>query len=168
MEPLFENHYIWTKKMLREMYYRAYRPFLIVFGAIVVLSVLSLAVDLLFSETPLDPIPPLTLVVIVLAAAYLFLPLITAVATYNRMKKLYGSVPEVTIRFFEDHFVNITRQTGAVLNLEYAQIKKVLETKSLLLLKLSGQVFILLGKDCFTKGSAASLRVFLHGKMKKR
>ena len=79
----------------------------------------------------------------------------------KRLIQLYGSEPDVTVRFYDDHFVDQTKQTGAELNLQYAQIIRILETKSLLLLKLRGATFILVDKNGFTRGDAASLKAFL-------
>ena len=169
MEPLFENKYSWTRKMLREMNYRVYRPWLIVIGTIAALMLALLVFASVKTSTPFVQYLSLPVVIFfVIAVLYMFLPLYSAVMTYSRMAKLYESAPDVTVRFFEDRFIDFTRQSDAKLDLQYAQITKVMETNSLLLVKLKGRFVIMIDKNGFTRGSADGLRVFLREKMRSR
>ena len=169
MEPLFENRYIWSKKALREMHYRVFRPWIIGISVLVALVILAIVFLSLLSGTPLrEFLSPPFFVLIVLYVIILLLPLYQAAITNKRLIQLYGSEPDVTVRFYDDHFVDLTKQTGAELNLQYAQIIRILETGSLLLLKLRGATFILVDKNGFTRGDAASLKAFLQQKKNAR
>lgn len=169
MEPLFENRFIWTKKALREMSYRAFRPGLVALAVIVALLWLSVLFLSLIIGTPFRELlsPPL-FALIGIYAVYALLPLLQADMTYRRTSQLYGGAPDVTVQFFDDHFIDQTRQTGAELNLSYSQIKRILETDSLLLLKLSSRFFIMIDKNGFTRGDAATLKAFLQQKTNAR
>ena len=163
MEPLFENRFTWSKKALREMHYRVFRPWLIGIGVLVALFLLMIVFLSFFSGMPLrEFLSPPFFVLIVFYIIFLFLPLYQAAVTNRRLLQLCGSEPDVVVRFYDDHFVDQTKQTGTELNLQYAQIIRIMETGSLLLLKLKGATFILVDKNGFTRGDAASLIEFLH------
>lgn len=169
MEPLFENTCVWTKKTLREMYYRVYRKWLIVVGVIAALVLLMLLGLSLWFSIPLREMPwKEGLVLLALVVFFAFLPWIQSAAAYKRYVSLYGSAPENRLRFREGRFENENTQSGGHMEHEYAQIRRVMETKSLLLLKLKAKWIIMLDKDGFTRGDAASLQEFLREKLADR
>ena len=162
MEPLFENKFTWSKKMLREMHYRVFRPWLIWIGVMIALLILVVVFLSVFTGTPLrEFLSPPFFVLIAFYVIFLLLPLYQAAMTNKRLIQLYGSAPDVVVLFYDDHFIDQTKQTGAELNLQYSQIKRIMETESLLLLKLRSATFILVDKNGFTRGDAASLKEFL-------
>ncbi|MEN6596040.1 MAG: YcxB family protein [Clostridiaceae bacterium] len=82
------------------------------------------------------------------------LPRISARTTLKRYQVLYHADVVSELQFFEDHILMQSEQTKEHIELQYAQIKKVVRTKNLYLLQLSAQLVLLADKAGFQSGAS--------------
>ena len=163
MEPLFENACVWTKKAIRQMYYRVYRNWIITILVIVALNLVSIILNSLYSGIPVLRLmlEHSLLVVYALAVFFALKPWINSAVMYRRYFSLYRAEQKTVLRFYEDRFTQSGIRSSGETTFEYVQICRVMETRDLLLLKLKGKWVLLLDKNGFTRGDPSSLKAFL-------
>ena len=161
MDILFENRFVRTKEILQEFYRHAYFKNPVILGGDLALLAL-LAVSLILWGTHL----PLAVVIVVpVVAAAQFLTYTRAVnAVVKRDAELTnGGGLEVVVTVTPEKLVN-TDSTGAALELPYDKVKKVVQTKRLILLQSEAKFWYLLPKDTFTRGTPEEFLAFLKTK----
>jgi hypothetical protein len=76
--------------------------------------------------------------------------------TLKRYQVLYHAEVVSELQFFEDHVLMQSEQSKEHIELQYAQIKKVIRTKNLYLLQLGAQLILLTDKTGFANGASCS------------
>ena len=161
MEILFENRFVRTKEILREFYRYAYfkNPTILI-ADIALLALLAVSLLLWGTHLPLAVV----IVVPVVAAAQYWTYTRAVNAVMKRDDELTaGGKLEVTAAATEEKLVN-TDSTGASMELPYDKVKKIAQTKSLILLRSQANFWYILPKNTFTKGTAEEFLAFLKSK----
>lgn len=165
MEPLFENTCVWTRKTILELHRRVRRLFSIVLEAIVALEFVHFLILILRERLYMDfTLMAAAALFAILLAAVPFFPRISAAIAYKRYLNLFRQEQVSHTCFYEDRFTLGSMPSGGETTLEYAQIRRVMETKSLLLLRLTGKWIVMVDKSGFTRGDVATLKAFLQKK----
>lgn len=100
-------------------------------------------------------------------AWYIVTPYYVANTNHKRQNTALGGDAETETSFYEDRFVTITLQSKSELSLQYAQIRRVIKTRSLYLIVLPQQLVVSLDQKGFTTGSPEGLEAFLKEKAPK-
>ena len=155
MEPVFINHCTLNKKNLAEMAKHTRR------GARVIVNICSVLL-LLVALTEYFVIYDFSTAFFALFLGVFFfayvqlLPRISARMTLKRYQVLYHAEVVSELQFFEDHVLMQSEQSKEHIELQYAQIKKVIRTKNLYLLQLGAQLILLADKTGFSDGASCS------------
>lgn len=164
MDTLFENSYIrdesFIKKMYRFIFFSTGRGiFTYIFSFIIILNGVAVIATEKYSFG-----------IFYISLAILFLALY--VLSYYRNVKYYlrrdmemnnGGYSTVRIDVYNDYF-HFATTSGTNVDISYMQIRKVWETKDLILLMSDSKLVYVLSKDNFTKGSATGFLEFLRSK----
>lgn len=150
-----ENEYTMTNKLLREYVYNSLCKKTIIICYVI--SILGFCMYILDSNSIMLT-GSLTLLFITIV-----LPIITIKQIEETGKRLNnGKIEKTKVKFFD----NIVMDEGkAHLEFEYSQIKQVIETKNLIILKISRQNAILVLKDGFIEGDYKKFLEFINDKI---
>lgn len=78
--------------------------------------------------------------------------------------ELYHTEIESELQFFDDSILSLSEQTKTESRLDYTQIKTVLRTKNLYIIRLGAQLVLLVDKYGFTKGGCADFEMLMRQK----
>jgi len=154
---MFENEYTITKELIKEYVNNFLCKKYSIIGYII--AILGL-IMFLFTK---DLIMLIVAFVCILAA--ILTPITATKQLFENSKRLNnGKIEKTYIKFAE----NIIMDEGkAHFEFEYAQIKKVLQTKNFIILKTSNQTAILVLKEGFVKGNKEQFITFINEKIMK-
>ena len=158
MEALFENHYERTKEMFREYcgYMFFARPSMLILD---VLLVLFTAAAILLGVTPGILLSP-----VIIAAAQIYMYFYTANTMVKRDAEVTsGGTIRVDAAATEDRLL-FKASNGSEQELPYAKMKKIIQTKRLILIRSEANLCYILPKDTFTKGTPEAFLAFLKEK----
>lgn len=162
MQPLFECRYThdeeWANDFFRWMYFR--RPILWV-CYVLLAAMFAVAVYDGMVWGRLNPLP-LICPPILLATAVLF-AFSRPRMTMKRQREMYGEPVEITLRVTDEQIV-AKQSNGAEYHLNYADIRKVMQTPRYVYVKSKTQLVHSFKKDGFTVGTAADFLEFLRCK----
>ena len=161
MDILFENRFVRTKEILQEFYRHAYFKNPVILGGDLALVAL-LAVSLLLWGSHL-PLAVAVVVPVVLAAQYWSYQRAVKAVMKRDDEITSGGDLEVTVTVTPEKLLN-KDSTGAALELPYDKVRKVVQTKNLILLQSEAKFWYLLPKDTFTQGTAEDFLAFLKTK----
>lgn len=95
------------------------------------------------------------------------IPQITVKKTLKRYDELYHTEIVNELHFLEDSIFSTSPQTKAESTIPYSQIKKVLRSKNLYIIRLGAQLVLLVKKDGFSKGGCADFELLMKQKTTK-
>ena len=150
MEPLFTNKCTYTKSTLQEAmlnYQKRQRTFVIIF--MIALAVISLLQLILSGEMP--NLIFLLLLVLMFVSAFVLIPYFSANLSYKRNNEIFHEEVVNTITFFDDHFISLAMPSNATTDIQYSQLKRVVETKQHYLLVVSQNLFYIIDKSGFDR-----------------
>ena len=166
MEPLFTNKCTYTKSTLRESlmnYQKRQRTLIVILiGAVAVISLIQLVLT--------GEVPTLTLLLFLIVMylfAFVFVPIISSNLAYKRNNEIFHEEVVNTFSFFEDHFVSLTTPSNATIDIQYSQLKRVVETKQYYLLVMSQNLFYIIDKNGFDRVNTFEFTKFLREKAPK-
>lgn len=163
MEPQFENRCRFSKENLLEMTKRIRKPstiYLLVCSAI--LFVCS-AVLFFYLYDLTRGIAALFLALFFISYA-LFLPRFSVSRLQKQYRELYHAEIVSDIAFFDDYLFSTCEQTKGETKTDYTQIKRIMRTQHLYLLRLGAHVVYLVDRGGFSKGNAADFEAFIREK----
>lgn len=164
MEPLFENNYTRDKNLAKEMYQHIFfkRPLNMVLNG---LLLLVFVVNLSIAIGTNDWSNGLYLIIIPVFFGYEVFTYYRAVNTMVKrdLEVNQGQKIEIVVTVSEEGLQQ-KASTGGESQLAYADIKKTMQTKNLILLQSEANLLYILRKDTFTKGNAKEFVAFLQGK----
>lgn len=153
MEPLFINHCAHNKKNLAEMVKHARRGVRVIVNIcavfLLIIALIEYFVIYDFSTAFFSFFLGLFFFVYVQ-----LLPRIAARMTLKRYKVLFQAEVISELQFFEDHVLMQSEQSKEHIEIQYAQIKRVIRTKNLYLLQLGAQLILLADKTGFANGAS--------------
>lgn len=162
MDVLFENTHVRTKELAKEIYgYFYFRRKLYIFGWIVCgLSFVTNLVCAIFGDS-------YSTTIFILAPFIVLLPLYAYLRQVNIMvkrdKEVHGKEIEVTT-VVTDEFIQQTASTGSVNKITFDNIKVVIQTKNLILLRSKANLLYIFRKDTFIVGDKSEFISFLKNK----
>lgn len=162
METRFENRYTLTKSVVREFKYRMLKPVLTavlaaVFGAIFI------ALGIYARESSQIVIG---VMLIILGALFIIITEWDAKRTWNMMCEQANHKPiEALITFTDEKAVNQSRGMEGRIELDYADIKKVVVSKNLIILVTRAKLGHMLRRDSFTIGTEEEFMEFIKERM---
>lgn len=162
MEILFENNYTRNKEWAKDChgYICFRRPTMIVFQIICILYFIIGILDSIFTKSVCWQY---------ISLALIFYPLIVFVYIRNvnteikRDLEIHGKAIEVTLAVTED-IIKQSSSTGAELQLNYNDIKRVVQTKKYIYLLSKTNTIYSFKKDSFSVGSTNEFLLFLKNK----
>lgn len=161
METRFENRYTLTKSVVREFKYRMLKPVLTavlagVFGAIMI------ALGVYAHETHKIL---LGVVLLILGAMFIVVTEADINRTWKMMCEQANHKPiEAIVTFTDEKAVNASRGMESRIELDYADIKKVVVTKNLIVLVTKAKLGHMLRRDSFTVGDEKGFLEFIEQK----
>ncbi len=162
MDVLFENSHIRDKEGTKDVYgYICFRrPIIIVFYVIFALHILAniynaIAIDIYYGYYIFFPVIWVALVV--------FLYNKRVNTTIKRDLELHGKAIEFTLRVTED-MIKLSQSTGSEFQINYRDIKKVVQTRKYIYLWSKTNMLYPFKKDAFTVGNADEFLLFLKNK----
>lgn len=166
MEALLVNKCAFNKENLTEMVKTTRKASRIVITVCVVVFLLLAAVNyfLLYDVF-------MTIIMLFCAAFFgvfeALVPGISVKKILKRYDELYHTEIVSELHFFEDSIFSTCPQTKAESTILYPQIKKVLRSKNLYIIRLGAQLVLLVKKDGFTKGGCADFELMMRQKATK-
>jgi hypothetical protein len=156
MEPLFKNSFKFTRELFIELFKdlnRLYRIVLLLIGI----------AFLIFAMLSVGGYYVITIIFFGLGAYFIYMSIggymLGSNRTYKKMQMQGCILENIYTAQFKDN--ELHDGTGTY---NYAQIKRVRETKELLILKTENNTLIPLKKDCFTTGTYDDFKKFLREK----
>ena len=162
MEILFKNSYVRNKELAKEIYryYYFQRKWLVACYVLLLLCFLGNILISIFERTYNWGV----LVFIPLFFLFQFYCYFRQVNTMiKRDSEVHGKEISVETIVTNDYIQN-TASTGAVNKLEYDKIRKVAQTKNLILLHSKANLIYIFRKDTFTQGNKEDFACFLRRK----
>lgn len=165
MEPRFVNRYHRTRDVYREIYqYVCFtRPVVLIFDW---LFLLYAAIELV--QHALGHESGFTAAMVYIAiwnAIKLFIYLRSVKLATRREAEAGGGLPSECVMSVTDTYIEQVRlcadNTSGVFRLEYANIKKIIQTRHLILLQTPAKQLLIFHKACFTLGTEAEFKAFL-------
>ena len=166
MEPKFINRYTMTKETLREFTWHGGRYILVfIIAGIAVLVGFVSFLEPYIKWGLLDNLP--ILIAAVLLAAWLVYGFFAMInRNWKRMTEQAGGESFVlTMTFSEDGGVIENSRTGSRLELDYAQVRRMLSTKNLIAVITEAKIAYVLRKDSFVLGDAEEFIKFIRAKI---
>lgn len=158
MDTLFENRYTRTKEIMREycgyMFFR--RPSMRICDLLLVFFVVS---SILLGSSPV-----IAVVLLLTAAAQVLAYVYTPAAMQKRDAEAASGGTITVESAATDDLLRFQVSNGAAQELPYAKMKKVVQTKRLILINSEAKLWYILPKDTFTKGTAEDFLAFLKTK----
>ena len=162
MEVLFENSYTRDEKLIKEIYRYEYfrRKLLIIFDVVVMLCLLSNILILVVEKECYWGV----FILAPLFFLYQFFCYWRQVRMIlKRDQEVHGN--EISVEtIVTNEYIQNTASTGAVNQLAYENIRNVVQTKNLILLRSEANLVYIFRKDAFTKGNAEDFIKFLKDK----
>jgi hypothetical protein len=158
MDILFENRYTRTKEIMREYcgYMFFLRPSMVICDCLLVFFVVA--------SILLGGSPGIALVLVLTAAAQLILYFYTPNAMEKRDAEAASGGTITVEAAATDDLLLFRVSNGAEQELPYVKMKKVAQTKRLILIYTEAKLCYILPKDTFTKGTAEAFLAFLKEK----
>lgn len=162
MEVLFENSYTRDERLIKEIYRYEYfrRKLLIIFDIVMILCLLSNILILVVEKKCYWG-------VFILAPLYFFYKFFCywrqVRIIIKRDLEVHGKEISVETIVTND-FIQNTASTGTVNKLEYENIRNVVQTNNLILLRSKANLIYIFRKDTFAKGSKEEFIQFLKSK----
>ncbi len=165
MDVLFENTHVRTKELVKEIYsYFYFRRKLSIFGWVV--FGLSFVINLVCAIFG-DSCSTTSTIILILAPFIAILPLYAYIRQVNivvkRDKEVHGKEIEVTT-VVTDEFIQQTASTGSINKITFDNIKVVIQTKNLILLRSKANLLYIFRKDMFIVGDESEFISFLKNK----
>lgn len=161
MEPRFINSYTLTESIVRQFKRRMLKPLLTAIPA-AVLGAIMLAIGVYARESHRIILGAL---LFLLAGAFVLVTESDVRRTWKMMcEQASGKPIEVTLTFGEEKAVNETHGLEGRIELDYADIKKVLISKDLIILVTKAKLGHILRRGSFTLGDEKSFLEFINGK----
>ena len=101
---------------------------------------------------------------VILAAVYEAKIRSAAKKSLKRNEELYGRDVETRIFFYEDTIIGKNLQSGTAVRTGYDKVKKIVETPSLYVLILDGNISVLVDKGGFISDNGADFSKFIKKK----
>ena len=162
MEILFENKYTrdkdWAKDIYSYIYFR--RPIIIVLDIIYALYLLIGIYNSITSNV-VDWVPILIPIIWCAFVAFIYRKNVNTVI--KRDLELHGKAIEVTVTVAED-IIKQSQSTGSEFQLNYCDIKKVVETKKYIYLWSKTNMLYSFKRNSFSFGAADDFLLFLKNK----
>ena len=162
MEILFENSYTRNKQLAKEIYCYIYftrKSIAIPFALLLISFISNILFGVLYNS--------FSMVVLIIVPLFFLFQFYLYFHHVNAMIKrdieVHGKGISVET-IVTDEFIQNTASTGAVNKLEYDKIKKVIQTKNLILIWSKANLIYIFRKDAFTKGTEAEFIMFLKDK----
>lgn len=162
MEVLFTNSYTRDEKLIKEIYRYEYfrRKLLIIFDIVVILSLLSNILILVVEKKCYWG-------VFILAPLYFLYKFFCywrqVRIIIKRDQEVHGK--EISVEtIVTNEYIQNTASTGTVNKLEYENIRNVVQTNNLILLRSKANLVYIFQKDAFTIGNAEDFIKFLKDK----
>ena len=162
MEVLFENSYTRDEKLIKEIYSYEYfrRKLLIIFDIVMILCLLSNILILVVEKKCYWG-------VFILAPLYFFYKFFCywrqVRIIIKRDQEVHGK--EISVEtIVTNEYIQNTASTGTVNKLEYENIRNVVQTNNLILLRSKANLIYIFQKDAFTIGNAEDFIKFLKDK----
>lgn len=162
MEVLFENSYTRDEKLIKEIYRYEYfrRKLLIIFDIVMILCLLSNILILVVEKKCYWG-------VFILAPLYFlykfFCYWCQVRIIIKRDQEVHGK--EISVEtIVTNEYIQNTASTGTVNKLEYENIRNVVQTNNLILLRSKANLVYIFQKDAFTIGNAEDFIKFLKDK----
>lgn len=159
MEVLFENSYVRDEKLIKEIYRYEYfrRKLLIIFDIVMILCLLSNILILVVEKKCYWG-------VFILAPLYFLYKFFCywrqVRIIIKRDQEVHGK--EISVEtIVTNEYIQNTASTGAVNQLAYENIRNVVQTKNLILLRSEANLVYIFRKDAFTKGNVEDFIKFL-------
>jgi hypothetical protein len=163
MEPVLINICPFNKETLTEMMKATRKSSRIVIPVcVVILALVSLVYVFYLGDLPMAA---LTLFLAAFFGVFeAVIPRIAVKKTLKRYNELHHAEIDSELHFFEDSIFSTSPQTKAESTILYPQIKKVLRSKNLYIIRLGAQLVLLVKKDGFTKGGCADFELLMRQK----
>ncbi|MBQ9112009.1 MAG: YcxB family protein [Clostridia bacterium] len=163
METLFENRYIRTPEIIKEIYRHYYfkRPLIIVFDILFAISFISNLLCLIIENTCTVS------TFFVLPVFFLFQVIMYMKTTKTVLKRdteVNGGKLMEAVTVVTHECVQSTASTGGVSRILFTQIKNTIKTKNLILLCTDAKMIYILPKSAFTKGTSDEFIAFMKSK----
>lgn len=161
MEPIFIN----KLKHSREIYIETNKAWSKVSRMIITFSVLAvylaLALFMYFYYYEIISAIILSIFGIVLsfyptARFYIF-----ARKREKQLIELYDEIPECETMFYDDHLLSVSITSKEEINIKYAKIRKIKQSKNLYLLELGNKLVVMVDKNRFEKGTCEEFEKFI-------
>lgn len=174
MENRFECKYVRDKAVIKEFLQSSFlkNPIIIVFSVISIIAILIDLVYIFFSILFFD-ISDISrgIVTLICASSILFFIFLRYILELNIFVKRDkenngGAFPEITVTVTDDGILHRS-SSGIEFRLGFNSIKKIKNTKKLIVIITKARQGILFKKDSFTEGTPDELVNFLKAKIKK-
>lgn len=163
MDILFENSFIRTKELLKEIYRYFYfkRPINIIFEVILGLLFLgSIIFKIIY--------PYYNNVALIAAPIFIFWQFYFYFKSVNTMVKrdneINGGNPIRIDTVVTDEFIQTTSSMGTVSKTPYSNMRYAVQTKNCIILRSKANLLYVFGKDTFSKGTPDEFLSFLRQK----
>ena len=163
MESMFENRHVSDKQMYKDLYRYVFflRKPVIVCYAVLFFGLIVDVIEWIYAKESFELtgmfLVPLFFLFMILRYNYV------VNTTVKRNIELHGKEVSVKTDVYNDYF-QITSSTGSVFKIDFNNIKKVMQTKKLILLMSKEKQIFVLSKDGFTKGTPQEFLAFLKRK----
>jgi hypothetical protein len=160
METAFENKTVLTKEVLYE-YIKSIskKKTQIIAAAAGILFILLAVVEYSHGKVSSSVWSLFLGIVIFICPEFCFRVL--ANRSYQRQLTLNGGKEMQKTTKFTENGIEVVTSNKAEASFQYEQITHIIETKSLILLKVDRKIYILLGKNNFSVGDLTSFRSFI-------
>ena len=163
MEPLFINKCTYTKEAILEAYLgygkRERRVQTLI---LLICDFLAITISFIHFEFQ---IMMLLLILNILFFFFVFaLPRIIAHRSYKVNLEVLKEPIVGTTEYYDDKFLSIAYPTKAEINIQYAQLKRVISSKNLYLLVIRFQLFFIIDKNGFDKINMVEFERFIKEK----
>lgn len=166
MEEILVNVCPFNKETLTELVKATRKPSRIVIAVCVVVLIALSAVNYFLLYDVFAAV--MTLFFAVFFGVFeALVPRISVKKTLKRYDELYHAEVVSELHFTEDSIFSTSPQTKAESTLLYTQIKKVLRTKNLYIIRLGAQLALLVDKYGFTQGGCADFELLMRQKATK-
>ena len=169
METIFENQFIHTKKYYSEYYKYTYlkRPLILVINIILSITLIITILSIIFPAFFVMTIANITaniLTILITWCIQIYIFYRSKNISYSRdLETNNGNPVEATLSVTNDN-INISKNSAKDININLANIEKVIKTKNYYILVSKAKLGIVFKKDSFIKGTAKEFEEFLKQK----
>lgn len=163
MDSLFENSYIRSKEIAKEFYrYVCFkRPFILTFDILMGLSFFTNIILLIVADTRAYSVFAL---VPIFCLFQIFQYQISVKTMTKRDNEMSNGMPITIDMVVSNDEMTCTASNGSVTQISFNKIRKVIQTKKLILLRSEAKLIYIFPKDSFIKGSSDEFMSFLKQK----